>query len=63
MEILPLDPATADDRTGAAWHRLDAVVSREDEPDAINTAMGFRPHRRYTEYQVPVAAALERTTP
>ena len=28
---------------------------------AINTAMGFRPHRRYTEYQVPVEEVLART--
>jgi mycothiol synthase len=41
---------------------IDTFNQDENAPMlAINTAMGFRPHRRYTEYQTPVQEILSRT--
>ena len=49
-----------DEKPGAVF--IDTFNQDENAPMlAINTEMGFRPHRRYTEYQVPVVDALERT--
>jgi len=49
-----------DEKPGAVF--IDTFNQDENAPMlAINTAMGFRPHRRYTEYQVPVTEVLART--
>jgi mycothiol synthase len=48
-----------EEKPGAVF--IDTFNQDENAPMlAINTAMGFRPHRRYTEYQVPIAPVLER---
>jgi mycothiol synthase len=46
-------------RPGAVF--IDTFNQDENTPMlAINTAMGFKPHRRYTEYQIPVEEILKR---